>query len=92
MLLIKEANGQTFVPGKGAGNVRITKTCGAGRKKSAAEISEMQRRMKEKENALLKKKHIKKDIKAKAIPHHIFSDGQAICPKLTFPKFIEKYF
>ena len=91
-LLIKDAKGQTFVKGKGEGNVRITKTCGAGRKKSAAEIAEMQRRMKEKEKALLKKKYPTNNVKIKPILHNILFNGQATCPKLSFPKFIEKYF
>ena len=63
-LFPKSYNCQQFVPQNGAeGKVRITKTCGAG-KRNAAQMAEMNRRMEEKKAMMRKKKKVEEDIKS----------------------------
>ena len=74
---------------KGNGNIRVTKTCGAGRKKSASELKEMERRAIEKSR---KKKQIGKGIKPEIQQNELyFMNTKGFCPRNRFPKFIAMY-
>ena len=74
---------------KGNGNIRVTKTCGSGRKKSASELKEMERRAIEKSR---KKKQIEKGIKAEIQQNELyFMNTKGFCPRNRFPKFIAMY-
>ena len=54
MLLVINVHGQTLVKGKGNGNIRVTKTCGAGRKKPIDSSEELAAKKKKKEKEKLK--------------------------------------
>ena len=74
---------------KGNGNIRVTKTCGSGRKKSASELKEMERRAIEKS---LKKKQIGKGIKPVIQDNQQYvMNTKGFCPRNRFPKFIAMY-
>ena len=71
MLLVINVHGQTLVKGKGNGNIRVTKTCGAGRKKPVDSSEELAAKKKKKEKEKLKelskKKQDTKDNVAKSL-------------------------
>ena len=60
MLLVINVHGQTLVKGKGNGNIRVTKTCGAGRKKPVDSAEELAAKKKKKEKEKLKELSKKK--------------------------------
>ena len=60
MLLVIDVHGQTLVKGKGNGNIRVTKTCGAGRKKPVDSSEELAAKKKKKEKEKLKELSKKK--------------------------------
>ena len=84
---VNDIKSQTLV--KGNGNIRVTKTCGAGRKKSASELKEMERKAIEKS---LKKKQIERGIKPAIQQNERFvMNTKGFCPRNRLPKFIAMY-
>ena len=65
--LVHVVEGQKLVQGNG--NIRVTKTCGSGRRKSASELKEIERKSIEK---ALKKKRMNEVIKPELEPSHKF--------------------
>ena len=70
---------------KGNGNIRVTKTCGSGRRKSASELKEIERKSIEK---ALKMKRMHKIMKPELAPSHKHSiNVKRYCPRKTLQMF-----
>ena len=71
VLLVINVQGQTHVKGKGYGNIRVTKTCGAGEKQPVDSSEELAAKTRKKGNEKLKeisgKKQNAKDNAARSV-------------------------
>ena len=86
--LVHVVEGHQLVNGNG--NIRVTKTCGSGRRKSALELKEIERKSNEK---ALKKKRMNEIKKPVLEPIHKYSGNfERYCPRITLYKLIKRYF
>ena len=86
--LVHVVEGQKLVQGNG--NIRVTKTCGSGRRKSASELKEIERQSIEK---ALKKKRMNEVMKPVLESSHKHSGNlEGYCPRITLYKLIKRYF